>query len=1422
MFGNLFGDPDEDEEDSVPASSSRSAKYAKGSAPRFEKQRQASGFVGLRNQGATCYMNSLLQAHFMTPEFRRKIFSLDPKTLGVGTTDKKKRRIPIALQRLFTQMSLVDRESISTEAFTSEAFGWTDAEVTRQQDVHELNRYLLQWLESQLKGIEGAKIVGQTFRGREVAEIEVDGKIVSTRPQDFLDLTIPVRGQRDLVSGVAKLYEPSILDGDNKYEYRGEKVDAIRFARPQNLPPILTLSLLRYYYDPQSWDRVRVNSRFPFPLVLDMRPFTRTRKRDDGGNSGVPRWDVVLKAHRAREREARESVIWLEDVLKSKENESEMYGRSRKMGSHRYVYDLFAVVTQSGGVRSGHYRALIRDVEGFGQWTAPGSAQDNDIKTKEKKTRKHSETDAELARRLQREEDSAASVGTTTASKAATKDDGWVTVARSTSNVKRNASSRSASNGRSKRGGNKSRQNSASKGRERANDKNRSRKEVQRPGAETLAKHWGCWFEFNDSVVSPASLPMIRSHFGGKDSAYMLVYRSRELASRATKGGSNRKRGASIANISPPSVWTDLIDVENRTLREERRRYEDHVNAVVVVARSASYFAVDAAGGGALLIPASKRKKESVAARTSVSSSTKTDTSAEWTTVGEAKGSGSTTQSPKRDRKVKIATASTVSERSDDSTNKFEAVLRFDSRKSVREMLELVHAELASIGDSALPSPANTRYHVLNLTEGGGDDGEFFSVGKALFSDNAVSVRDACVDDPSNVLEIIAWNGVSIGGRSVKIGCSQDKIVRIRIVRVYESESKDSDTFDVVVPASATLRALRIAVHERMCELGLEDPVPVDKQDMHLVNIGDGAAEKTPSSLRHLAENYYKRDKPLVTWGVVSGCEIYVQDARTFKGTSSNSRAGTKRVKSVLREFESRKRMIVLTVRDVRSDHGKTVDVNVDRSATFAELKRRVLVRGSDSKDDSRARLRFADSFSLVQDEGKTLHACEIRSATTFLLEVGQPLTPSQLAIRTATVDALGKRSAEAEIVVERSMTLLALKRRILCVSHCDGDDAADTLMEKRRLRKTNYMGDSAGLVVNESLRCDAALEHNALILVEHGAPPREGIVSVRLRLWYPAAAVTEEVSARMSKTGNDAMCATKESKEDVDAASVAATRRSASTLELGTLKLTKTSTLEALKRGVIETYPQVRSKALDDAPSSSKSDEDVWKRVRLRLMGPSNYPGLVLRGDDRSLDDFKFFRSKDTSRTTIVVEVLDVPESLTPNMSLVLWVQSRNARTQTNEPAWPPEQLVIRGEASKRTFKALQSALEQKFGIPPEQQRVAKFNVKRQHWNVLKPPSMSSKSNRGRKKKLRTRLDQSPYSLRDGTLVVVLDIMTDPDDADDFLRPEDRCRVAKLRKQRQDHNGMAASGSMTTQKRDKQRSRSAEDGVRLNYNCEF
>jgi len=60
------------------------------SVPKPPDVRNASNLVGLDNQGATCYLNSLLQAMFFTPELRFGLFRLDPENdLGADVMDEE-------------------------------------------------------------------------------------------------------------------------------------------------------------------------------------------------------------------------------------------------------------------------------------------------------------------------------------------------------------------------------------------------------------------------------------------------------------------------------------------------------------------------------------------------------------------------------------------------------------------------------------------------------------------------------------------------------------------------------------------------------------------------------------------------------------------------------------------------------------------------------------------------------------------------------------------------------------------------------------------------------------------------------------------------------------------------------------------------------------------------------------------------------------------------------------------------------------------------------------------------------------------------------------------------------------------------------------------------------------------------------------
>lgn len=106
--------------------------------------KKETGFVGLKNQGATCYMNSLLQTLYHLPFFRKAVYHM-PTT----ENDAPSSSIPLALQSLFYKMQYSDT-CVATKDLTK-SIGWDTYESFMQLDVQELNRVLCEKLEDKMK-----------------------------------------------------------------------------------------------------------------------------------------------------------------------------------------------------------------------------------------------------------------------------------------------------------------------------------------------------------------------------------------------------------------------------------------------------------------------------------------------------------------------------------------------------------------------------------------------------------------------------------------------------------------------------------------------------------------------------------------------------------------------------------------------------------------------------------------------------------------------------------------------------------------------------------------------------------------------------------------------------------------------------------------------------------------------------------------------------------------------------------------------------------------------------------------------------------------------------------------------------------------------------------------------------------------------
>eukprot|EP01103_Thecamoeba_quadrilineata_P007298 TRINITY_DN1713_c0_g2_i1.p1 TRINITY_DN1713_c0_g2~~TRINITY_DN1713_c0_g2_i1.p1 ORF type:complete len:1124 (-),score=191.47 TRINITY_DN1713_c0_g2_i1:16-3198(-) len=234
--------------------------------------KKETGYVGLKNQGATCYMNSVLQALYHLGSFRKAVYLMPTEA------DRSKNTIPLALQRVFFQLQFEDK-SVGTKELTK-SFGWTAHDSFTQHDVQELNRVLCDNLENQMKATVVEGTIEKLFQGKQTSYIKCRNiEYESSKTESYYDLSLNVKGCNDVYESLDQYTEVEILQGSNQYFAEGHGLqDAEKGVKFESFPPVLQIQLKRFEYDQLRGDNVKINERYVFPPVLDLVKYLRDPK----------------------------------------------------------------------------------------------------------------------------------------------------------------------------------------------------------------------------------------------------------------------------------------------------------------------------------------------------------------------------------------------------------------------------------------------------------------------------------------------------------------------------------------------------------------------------------------------------------------------------------------------------------------------------------------------------------------------------------------------------------------------------------------------------------------------------------------------------------------------------------------------------------------------------------------------------------------------------------------------------------------------------------------------------------------------------------------------------------------------------------------------------------------------------------------
>ncbi|XP_060519421.1 ubiquitin carboxyl-terminal hydrolase 47 [Cylas formicarius] len=337
-------------------------------------------YVGLVNQAMTCYLNSLLQALFMTPEFRNALYIW--KFDGKNET----RSIPFQLQKLFLNLQTSGKTAVETTDLTT-SFGWQGSDAWHQHDIQELCRVMFDALEQKFKSTTQANLINDLYEGKMLDYVKcLECQTEKSREDTFLDIPLPVRpfgssvAYNSVEEALRAFVQPETLDGNNQYfcEKCDKKCDAHKGLKFIKFPYLLTLHLKRFDFDYNTMHRIKLNDKVVFPEKLNLNTFiTATARADD-----EPPPDEREAVVKCDECSTADSGSADDESCQGTDMSSTINGQDDNCGdsdegidvssgtNHRendakgpYVYELFSIMIHSGSASGGHYYAYIKDFD---------------------------------------------------------------------------------------------------------------------------------------------------------------------------------------------------------------------------------------------------------------------------------------------------------------------------------------------------------------------------------------------------------------------------------------------------------------------------------------------------------------------------------------------------------------------------------------------------------------------------------------------------------------------------------------------------------------------------------------------------------------------------------------------------------------------------------------------------------------------------------------------------------------------------------------------------------------------------------------------------------------------------------------------------------------------------------------------------
>ena len=220
---------------------------------------------GIKNQGATCYMNSFLQALFTVTNFKKTLYEWSPSTEGDDSSNSSEKIVCEKLQQLFASLEYTNKKFVDSYELVS-ALG-IDPSV--QEDPQEFWSLFLSFVERIIPS------TAKLFFGEmhSIVKCLKCGK-ANAVPYGFNTVNLSAKSE-SFEKALDQYMKIEELSDENRYACKGCGFveHAQRVTQIKNLPPFLNFSIMRYEYGPHTQSRNKIIFPFSFPLTIDFSKF---------------------------------------------------------------------------------------------------------------------------------------------------------------------------------------------------------------------------------------------------------------------------------------------------------------------------------------------------------------------------------------------------------------------------------------------------------------------------------------------------------------------------------------------------------------------------------------------------------------------------------------------------------------------------------------------------------------------------------------------------------------------------------------------------------------------------------------------------------------------------------------------------------------------------------------------------------------------------------------------------------------------------------------------------------------------------------------------------------------------------------------------------------------------------------------------